>query len=204
MVAAQTPGPGRPELPEIEPALLNRRFASAWRLFPDLQVGVVSLGSAAARDEVAEVLAGLSTDRVGVSATFVGLEGAPRGLRLARAALSSIPSGEARVASFDTSPLAGLVASAPTESGQLVSQVLGGLLDLPAGDRDTLLLTLRTWFDAEGATKATADRLFCHPNTVRHRLRRIESELGRSLTNPADLADLMTALRALDIFPPVP
>jgi hypothetical protein len=39
------------------------------------------------------------------------------------------------------------------------------------------------------------------PNTVRHRLKRITEELGRSLTNPADIAELGAALRALNLFP---
>ncbi len=41
----------------------------------------------------------------------------------------------------------------------------------------------------------------CHPNTLRHRLRRISVELSRSLTDPADIADLGAALRALRAFP---
>jgi DNA-binding PucR family transcriptional regulator len=43
--------------------------------------------------------------------------------------------------------------------------------------------------------------MFCHPNTIRHRLKRITEELGRSLTDPADIAELGAALRALNLFP---
>ena len=32
--------------------------------------------------------------------------------------------------------------------------------------------------------------LFCHPNTVRYRLHRIEERTGRSLTRPRDIAEL--------------
>jgi DNA-binding PucR family transcriptional regulator len=37
---------------------------------------------------------------------------------------------------------------------------------------------------------AAAERLFCHPNTVRHRLRRIEKRTDRSLSRPRDVAEL--------------
>jgi len=39
-------------------------------------------------------------------------------------------------------------------------------------------------------------RLFCHPNTIRHRLRRIADATGRSLTAPADVTELCLALEA--------
>jgi DNA-binding PucR family transcriptional regulator len=35
-----------------------------------------------------------------------------------------------------------------------------------------------------------------HPNTVRHRLRRIAAATGRSLTAPRDVAELCLALEA--------
>jgi sugar diacid utilization regulator len=41
-----------------------------------------------------------------------------------------------------------------------------------------------------------AAELFCHPNTVRYRLRRIEAGTGRVLANPGDVAELVTAVRA--------
>ncbi|CAM5258019.1 hypothetical protein SCANM63S_04400 [Streptomyces canarius] len=46
-----------------------------------------------------------------------------------------------------------------------------------------------------------AGRLFVHPNTVRNRLRRIEQLTGRSLSDPAVLADLGAALYALRLLP---
>ena len=102
---------------------------------------------------------------------------------------------------FNESPLAGLVASAPEASVQLAHHVLQPILDLPGDDRNVLLLTLRAWFECQGSTKLTSERMFCHPNTIRHRLKRITEELGRSLTDPADIAELGAALRALQMFP---
>ena len=41
---------------------------------------------------------------------------------------------------------------------------------------------------------AAAERLFCRPNTVRHRLRRIEKRTGRSLSRPRDVAEPCLAI----------
>ena len=60
-------------------------------------------------------------------------------------------------------------------------------------ERQSLLETFGAWLDNEGALQAAADTLFCHPNTVRNRLRRIEEHTGRSLNKPRVLADLCLA-----------
>ncbi|PXY26565.1 hypothetical protein DI005_36005 [Prauserella sp. PE36] len=197
VIAAETPGLGRESLPLIEIRLRRNNHASAWRLTPDLQIGVVSL-----RDPE-PVLALLREDprgRVGVSPVFTGLGETARALHLARVALSSLEPGTKGVAQFTESPLAGLVASDPHASAQLASQVLRPILELPDSESEALLLTLRAWFDGGGSTKLTAERMFCHPNTVRHRLKRITDVLDRSLSDPADIAELGTALRALAMF----
>jgi DNA-binding PucR family transcriptional regulator len=36
--------------------------------------------------------------------------------------------------------------------------------------------------------------MFCHPNTVRQRLRRLETRTGRSVNNPRDATELFIAL----------
>ena len=78
----------------------------------------------------------------------------------------------------------------------VVSTVLGRLNRLPAAERAVLLDTLEAWRDCGGSATQAADRLFCHPNTVRHRLRRITTATGRSLTAPRDVAELCLALEA--------
>jgi DNA-binding PucR family transcriptional regulator len=79
--------------------------------------------------------------------------------------------------------------------------VFGEVLDLPADDRETLLSTLAAWFEASGSTASTAERLFCHANTVRYRIHRIERYLGRSLEDPRDVADIRAAIVALRVIP---
>jgi DNA-binding PucR family transcriptional regulator len=79
--------------------------------------------------------------------------------------------------------------------------VLGGLFELPEEDMKTLLLTLSTWFESAGSITEAAKRLYVHPNTVRYRLRRIQSETQRSLEDPRDVAEIRTALIAQDMIP---
>jgi len=40
-------------------------------------------------------------------------------------------------------------------------------------------------------------RIYCHPNTVRYRLRRLQEHTGRSLDDPRTVAELLAALDAL-------
>jgi hypothetical protein len=63
------------------------------------------------------------------------------------------------------------------------------------------LSTVGAWFDASGSTAGTAKRLFCHANTVRYRLRRVEKLTGRSLEDPRDVADIRAAIVALRLLP---
>ena len=60
-----------------------------------------------------------------------------------------------------------------------------------------LMATLRAWLDQHGQVDAAAQRLGIHRHTVRHRLRRAEGVLGRSLDDPAVRADLWFALAAM-------
>ena len=71
------------------------------------------------------------------------------------------------------------------------------MLELRDEDRDLLISTLLAWLDADGSANAAGAALFCHPNTVRYRLRRIEEATGRSLSAPMQLAELVTAVPGL-------
>jgi hypothetical protein len=42
-----------------------------------------------------------------------------------------------------------------------------------------LFETFRAWQDSDASVRGAAEVLICHPNTVRHRLRRIEKRTGR-------------------------
>jgi hypothetical protein len=197
VVAAEAPGLAQEGLPDVEALLAARDFGSAWRLHPDVQTGVVSLR----REDALPVLLGLLgrsvRARAGVSPTYQSLGDTPRALHYARLILGSLPAGVPAVAQFEQTPLRVLAAAALDAAGELVRTVLGPILDLPAQERSRLLSTLQAWFDAGGSAVETGKRIYCHPNTVRYRLRRLQEHTGRSLDDPRAVAELLAALDAL-------
>ena len=201
-VVAEVPAVGSVALPEIAARLRVIDVWSAWRLLPDVEVGIVALP----RPDTAgteQVIGSAATARAGISPVYAALEETPRALYLARLALQSAPPGTRAVRRFDDTPLATLVAAAPEAATRIARQVLGRLLELRRDEQDVLLETLETWLATGGSAAAAADRLFVHPNTVRHRLRRIAERTGRDLDQPTALAELSAALHALRLLPGV-
>jgi DNA-binding PucR family transcriptional regulator len=74
-----------------------------------------------------------------------------------------------------------------------IGNVLDGFDDLPDAEHEMLFETFRVWQDNDASVRSAAEVLICHPNTVRHRLRRIEKRTGRSLSRPKDVAELCLA-----------
>lgn len=62
---------------------------------------------------------------------------------------------------------------------------------------DELLATLRAFFAADGEIARMADMLFLHPNTIRYRLRRIESLLDVNMRSIEQQAQLLIALKMM-------
>lgn len=75
---------------------------------------------------------------------------------------------------------------------------------LAPAERDTLLATLQGYFRAGGSVVDAGTLLFCHPNTVRNHLRRVERHTGKSLDDPAQSAELYVALAAFTRLPEPP
>lgn len=199
-VAAEVAELGTEPLPGIVVRLRELGVWSAWRLLPRLQVGIVSLPSPEL-EPLVTALEIATAARIGVSPVYPALEGTPHAVYLAKIALSSIGGGPARVSRFAATPLATLVAAAPDAAAQVARTVLGPLLALPRDEQDLLLDTLGTWLDTAGSARETAARMFCHANTVRHRLRRIAEHTGRSVEDPAAAAELSAALAAVRLLP---
>jgi sugar diacid utilization regulator len=193
VVAAQGPTVGDEPLPEIESKLRSLDIFSAWRLLPDLQVGIVHVNSDQKLDRVVALLSRLTTARVGVSAAFKDLRDTPRALHIARVMLRGPTDSTSSVAVFDGSILATAAVSAPEVMVQTVGAALDGFSDLPDEDREMLFETFRVWQDNDASVRGAAEVLICHPNTIRHRLRRIEKHTGRSLQRPKDVAELCLA-----------
>jgi PucR C-terminal helix-turn-helix domain/GGDEF-like domain len=199
VVAAEVPELAREALPGVEARLLRKDVASAWKLRPEMQVGIACLKSAAKLGVLVAVLGDVATGRVGLSPQYPALEQTASAVRLARLSLAASRPGA--VTQFDAAPLSVAAASATEVMPRVVGTVFGSVLQLRPDDRDTLLDTLEAWRDNEGSATAAGAKLFCHPNTVRHRLRRIETLTGRSLSDPRAIAELCLALEAVRIHP---
>ena len=102
---------------------------------------------------------------------------------------------------FDEAPLPVLVVSSPTTSYRVAKTILGPLLEMNLDERNMLLDTLAAFFAFQGSAVEAGKHLYCHPNTVRHRLHRIERQTGRSLAEPRSSAELFIALEALRRLP---
>ncbi len=193
VVAALLAAPGRAVLHGVESELARQGIRSAWRLLADAQVGVVDVAGTDV-ETVLELL-GTGSVRLGVSPAFHELTAAAGALELARLAAASSPraGGHAR---FEDHPVGVAAAAAGHVMEHLTTDVLGPLAVLPDGDRATLLETLRVWVAAGGSNTKAAQRLACHANTVRHRLRRFEELTGRRLEKPLDVAALCLALES--------
>jgi sugar diacid utilization regulator len=193
VVAAQTPTAGDEPLPEVESKLRSLDIFSAWRLLPDVQVGIVHVKSDQKLDVVVALMSRTTTARVGVSAAYEDLRDTPQALHVARMMLKGPTDCTSSVAVFDGSILATAAVSAPKVMIQTVGAALNCFGDLPDEDREMLFETFRVWQDNDASVGGAAEVLFCHPNTVRHRLRRIEKRTGRSLSRPRDVVELCLA-----------
>ena len=193
VVAAHVPSGGDEPLPEIESKLRSLGIFSAWRRLPDLQVGIMHVESDRKLEKVVALVSRMATARVGVSAAFGDLRDTPHALHVARVMLHGPTDSRSSVAVFDGSILATAAVSAPEVMVQTVGAALDGFGDLPDEERDMLFETFRAWQDNDGSVRGAAEVLICHPNTVRHRMRRIEKHTGRSLSRPRDVAELCLA-----------
>jgi hypothetical protein len=164
-------------------ALLRRGVRSVWGTRSGARVGVVALGAL----PVGDVLAWLRTETcgpVGVSSVVDDAAAVGCAYRLAETAARTLPAGAPRVVTIDERLPEALLSNSPEISSRLVGQTLGGLLALPEEERAVLLDTLAAFLASDGSPTRAADELYCHRNTVMHRLRRIESVTGRKLTDP--------------------
>jgi len=201
VVAAELPAIGKIGLPAIENKLAARDIRSAWRLLPDLHVGIVHVRIRDTINTLTSVLRQVATVRVGISPPFDDLAETSDALRFARLAVTGKPSADSLITAFHDTPLAVAAVSAPEIMGKIRSQVLRRLKELPTTERTILLDTFQAWLQEGGSANDTGTKIFCHPNTVRHRLRRIEELTDRSLSRPLDIAELCLAFEVEQRLP---
>jgi len=180
--------------------LRGRGGTAAWRLRTGRYFGVVSLGPTVPADQLRAVLAAGATVRVGLSPVYTELTATPEALRLADIARATLPAGTAGVAGHDDHPVRALLVNDADAGWRAARAVLDPVLDLEPEARDLLLDTLRAWIAAEGSAAEAGKALYCHRNTVRNRLQRLEELTGRSLEHPQGLAELFVASEAVSLL----
>jgi hypothetical protein len=180
-------------LSKIESKLHSLDVYSAWQLVPDWQVGIVCVKSGQQFDEIVGLVSRTAVDRVGVSARFDDLRDAPQALHFAKMTLRGRSDSDSPVAVFDGTILATAVLAAPEAMVKSVDAIFAHFGDLSDDEREVLFETFRVWQETDASLVACAERLCCHPNTVRYRLQRIEKRTGRSLSRPRDVAELCLA-----------
>ena len=193
VIAADAAESGADGLPGIEAKLRSLDVPSAWRRLPDVQVGIVHVNTDRHLAAVLALVSRVATGRVGVSARFGDLRDTARALHQARVTLRGREDPGSPVSVFDGSILATAAVSAPEVMVDLASPVMRCFADLADEEREILFETFRVWLDHDGSMRTAAEMLFCHANTVRYRMHRIEQRTGRSLTRPRDVAELCLA-----------
>ena len=141
-------------------------------------------------ENVVALVSRTAVDRVGISARFNDLRDTPQALHFAKMTLLSRADPTSPVAVFDGTLLATATLAAPEVMVKSASIALACFDDLPDEEREILFDTFRAWQETDASVGGAAERLCCHPNTVRYRLRRIEQRTGLSLSRPRDAAEL--------------
>lgn len=193
VVIAAESNVGAEALPGIESKLRSMDVFSAWQQLPDMEVGIVYVKSDKQLANVLALVSRMASNRVGVSAQFGDLRDTAQALRYARVTLRGRSDQEPRVTQFDGSILSTAAVSAPEVMMKLAVPVIECFAELGTDERDVLFETFRVWLENDGSLRAVGELLFCHPNTVRYRLHRIEQRTGRSVTRPRDVAELSLA-----------
>lgn len=201
VVVAETPELGVVARPQLEQRLRALDVTSAWRTQPDHEVGILSYGRRRTADEVCDVVARSAADRVGASPQFSRLDHTPRALRFAQIALETLGPGAVGLRRLRDTPLTSLVMGNKETTRRFVDRVLGRLLAVSDDDRSLLITTAEAWLAARTSAAEAARALYCHQNTVRYRMRRVEEHLDGELDDPITIAELAAALQAIRTFP---
>jgi purine catabolism regulator len=128
--------------------------------------------------------------RAGIGRPVDSVADVPRSFRDAQLAVGRVREGQLAYEDFDLATLL-LSEVAPEHIRPRVEALLAPLKANPP-----LLEALVEYFARDMDVNATAEAMHVHPNTLRYRLGRVEKLLGRSLRQPATIAELTLALAA--------
>lgn len=148
---------------------------------------------------------GVSTLAI-IGPTSAQPEAYARSLRITRGAalLQESHGFSAGIVSLNDLGIASLLlqVDSPDELAGFASRTMGGLIEYDLAKSSALEETLRAYFMNGCNVGDTASVLFVHPNTVKLRLRKIESLLDRDLSDPEDVLNLRAAVLISDIISP--
>jgi len=201
-VSAEQDQAGLPALAGAEDFLAGHGVRSAWRTSVDGTVGIVAIGEWRTVTSIRELLGTLATGRVGLSRSYADALQTSVAVARAMVARRCLPAGAVGVTAIDDDPVAALLASSVETSTEVSRLLLGAVMELPDAEQQTLLATLATWLATNGNSTETGRLLFCHRNTVRNRLARLEQLSGQSLEDPRSVARLFVAVEALRLLDP--
>ncbi|WLQ39358.1 helix-turn-helix domain-containing protein [Streptomyces laculatispora] len=89
--------------------------------------------------------------------------------------------------------------SDPVLLDQLAQRELAPIAAISATRRERLVETLRIWLDTRGTAAHMGELLDVHPQTVRYRMRNLESIFGEQLVDPESRFSTEAVLRALQL-----
>ncbi|GHA86347.1 MULTISPECIES: PucR family transcriptional regulator [Streptomyces] len=89
--------------------------------------------------------------------------------------------------------------SDPALLDQLAERELAPVAHISANRRERLIETLRIWLDTRGTAAQMGELLDVHPQTVRYRMRSLESIFGEQLVDPESRFSTEAVLRALQL-----
>lgn len=201
-VSAERDATGAPGLAGVEDFLAGHGVRSTWRTTVDGTVGIVAIGEWRTVTSIRELLGTLARGRVGLSRSYADALQTSVAVARAMVARRCLPAGAVGVTAIDDDPVAALLASSVETSTEVSRLLLGAVMELPDAEQQTLLATLATWLATNGNSTETGRLLFCHRNTVRNRLARLEQLSGQSLEDPRSVARLFVAVEALRLLDP--
>jgi hypothetical protein len=149
---------------------------AVWALDAGMEVGLVRLDGD--RSALMDVLRSHVRQRVGVSSAYADLGATPAAARLAALAARTMPLGR-HVAAIEERVPEALVLASPELAAVLVAETVARVGD------ELLLETVRVLIDENGSFTSAGARLFCHRNTVIHRVRRVAELSGHDPATPS-------------------
>ena len=156
-------------------------------------IGLAESDAAAQQRWVAELPL---TVHCGLSTSFTDLATGPRRANEAETAHAAAVREQRSAVEFDHIGLVDwLITGHDADSARAKAQQQLA----PIVDNASLMRALAEYFRCGGEIQPTARKLGLHPNSVRHRLKRIGSLLDRDLSSPADIAEVSLSIRLLDI-----